>query len=179
MCQTDKPNAGTAAVIHTSDSIESSRTELEGPIVSTKELAAYLGVTRQTILRWRMVGYLPKPVRCDDVGTFWMKSTIDAWEICGSPWCDQEMARKAFAGRGEEEFNEFIAPETHSEGEKLPQVIAMLDDFESKLNALDFLVQGDVVDFDLAALGDRFAETRNELRAAKRRLVRRKRRRRT
>lgn len=160
-------------VMSTDDVGAAPRYELEGPIVSTMELARYLCVTRQTILNWRLVGYLPKPVRCDGVGTFWMKSTIDAWAMAGMPWTDDVSARKALKKRGEDGLNDFIAPQPDVMEVRTEAAVRLLDEFEQQLNEAERLVQGDEY-FNLASLGGRFKELGKQVRSARRRLKRRK-----
>jgi predicted DNA-binding transcriptional regulator AlpA len=75
--------------------IDMSTTEqvVTGPrMLTTEDLVTILGVTPQTIRRWREAGQMPQPVRFGRRVIRWRQADIDAWLAAGTP--DQEQIQK-------------------------------------------------------------------------------------
>ncbi len=52
---------------------------------NVSSLAAYLGVTRETIRRWIKSGRLPEPITISPIVRRWRKSEIHAWLATHEP----------------------------------------------------------------------------------------------
>jgi predicted DNA-binding transcriptional regulator AlpA len=81
-------------------------------LVTSSELGELLNVNRTTVYSWRMVGFLPKPIRVlPQIGAVWLRDEIRDWLASGK-WADDERARtvyKLFKEHGED-INEWISP---------------------------------------------------------------------
>lgn len=110
------------------------------PLIGSKDLASRLGVTRMTVTRWRLAGFLPKPVHIEGAGVFWLRSTIEAWEAAGRPWADPRLARAMHQKLGSTTMNEYIAPQADGDEPRGKQAQALIADLEAHLDACELLV---------------------------------------
>lgn len=59
---------------------------VSGPrMLTTEDLVQILGVSDQTIRRWREAGAMPQPVRFGRRCIRWPAATIEAWLAAGTP----------------------------------------------------------------------------------------------
>lgn len=113
-------------------------------LLCSQDLATLFSVSRMTINRWRLSGWLPKPVQITESSTYWLRTTIDAWIKAGHPTSDPRLARAAIRRCQElgEDFNDWIAPKSAPEdGKYLPEVEKLLDEFEERMNKVELFVQ--------------------------------------
>lgn len=110
------------------------------PLIGSTALAKYFEVSRQTIFRWRLVGFLPKPIKQGNA-FFWRKSDILYWQKSGCPWSTPSLASTAIrhARANCYDLNKYIAPQHESQDTE--ELIAAMDQLEEKLNKMLFWVQ--------------------------------------
>lgn len=121
--------------------------------VSTADLARLYKVSRMTICRWRMAGFLPKPVYASGAFTLWNADEIDQWDEDGMPMGAPDVADRQIAERGAAEVvrmcEGFDGPDPN---EDRPVGRHLLDRLERSLNSCSVMVQ----QADDPALTDRF-----------------------
>ena len=118
---------------------------------STKSLAKRLGVPRQTIYRWRIVGFLPAPDFCEGGFSMWAADRIEEWAASGR-WANPSLHQAAREVHGRD-LAEFVKPEASKP--ESTDVARLLDRFEAQINATRVLV-GDLRELlDVSQLRDR------------------------
>ncbi|MFH1921629.1 MAG: helix-turn-helix domain-containing protein [Planctomycetota bacterium] len=138
----------------------------EKPILlSSTTLATMLNVSRGTIHKWRMVGYLPLPALPEAGLTVWNASDVDEWLAGGCKWARPELAKEAAeALGGMPELRGFIQPRYQPDGpSESARCQALLDGFERRLNECDAMLEGIPSETDVRSLVNRMASVRREI----------------
>jgi len=132
---------------------------------ATASLAARLCVSRMTIFRWRISGYLPQPCFAEGKTTIWARDDIENWIASGSPWMNKPLREQALESHGGAKgLQEFVAPDFRPSGlAETPGVTKLLDDFERRLNQTEALLKQMPSECDVRRLADRMTSVKREL----------------
>lgn len=118
----------------------------ENPLLACHHLAKFMGVTRQSILRYRLVGFLPRGIFVQGVGYFWPAKTIRQWVLDDYKWGNTRRAKVAMrhARANHYDMNEYIAPQPADEWtervEATEELAQSLDEFAKALDRWDLQV---------------------------------------
>ena len=133
-------------------------------LYSSRTLCARLHVSRATLHRWRICGYLPSPVLAEGGVTVWDAASIDRWLAGGCQWSDPSLAREAQRIHGTAGLRRFVRPDYEPSGPReSAKMKELLDAFEAKINDCEALLRDVPSETDVRCLVGRMVAVRREL----------------